>query len=265
MDKMDNMDILKSAPKSPSVAKQPNAGRRSFIWRMGAAVSAVLASAVSGKSSPGNDPDATLRLSEQLGILEDEKAIRGLHRNYENLINTGKYEEVADLFTDDGEVLFNGGVFKGKSGGVRRLYEERFKPGRTGRKIEPAPDFQQDTGLQQDGIKVAPDRRSAVARFPYSIQAGTPIISDSQLVKMARLHGEGIMKWWEGGLYDISYVKDTRDGGWKINKLEYRVLANADYRPGKLHADPISVPHLLKLYPEDPAGPDALTGHASET
>lgn len=262
---MDNMDILKSAPKSPIVAKQPNAGRRSFMWRMGAAVSAVLASSVPGRSNPGNDQNAALRMSEQLGILEDEKAIRGLYCTYENLITTGKYEEVAGLFTDDGEVLFNGGIFKGKSGGVRRLFEERFKPGRTGRKIEPAPGFQPDTKPLQDSIEVAPDHRSAVARFPYSIQVGTPIVSDSQLVRMARLHGEGIMKWWEGGIYEMSCVKDTRDGGWKIKKLEYRVLAKSDYRPGKSHAGPISVPHFSKLYPEDPAGPDVLIGHSLET
>ena len=236
------MKILKSASKTGEIPDRPNTKRRSFIWKIGAAIPAVLAAAVPGKSNSGMDQDAGLkkqmdRLSGRLGILEDENAIRRLHRTYENLLNDGRYEEAVNLFTDDGEVIFNGGIFKGKSVGVRRLYSECFKPGYTGRRIEPAPGFQPDTELQQDIITVAADRKSASARFSYSIQVGVPIISNSQLVQMARLHGEGIMKWWEGGTYEVSYAKSIGDGGWKIKRLEYKVLASADYRPGKSHAD----------------------------
>jgi hypothetical protein len=84
--------------------------------------------------------------------------------------------------------------------------------------------------------------------------------SDSQLVQMARLQGEGIMKWCEGGLYEISYVKDIKNGSWKIQRLEYRVLSKTDYRPGRSYAKSISVPLFAKSYPEDPAGPDRLIG-----
>ena len=115
-----------------------------------------------------------------------------------------------------------------------------------------------DAEPQPDNVNVAADRKTAVASFSYSIQVGTPIISDSQLVQMARMHGEGIMKWWERGTYGISYVKDSEDSGWKIKRLEYRVLSKADYRPGKSHARPISIPRFSKIYPEDPTGPDIL-------
>ena len=54
------------------------------------------------------------RLSNQLGILEDEKAIRTLHQTYETFLDSGRYEEVVGLFAEDAEVVFNGGVFKGK-------------------------------------------------------------------------------------------------------------------------------------------------------
>ncbi|MBN2318852.1 MAG: nuclear transport factor 2 family protein [Acidobacteria bacterium] len=261
------MKFLKSASKPGNVPDQPNTRRRSFMWKIGAAIPAVLAAAIPGKSSPGIDREAGLRnridrLSGQLGILEDENAIRKLHRNYEHLIHSCRYEEVVNLFTDDGEVAFNGGIFKGKSSGIRRLYGERFKPCFTGRKIEPAPGFQRDIEQQQDIVKVAADRKTAAARFSYSIQVGTPIISDSQLVRMARLHGEGIMKWWEGGTYEVSYVKDTGNGSWKIKKLEYRVLLKSDHRPGKSHAKPVSIPPFSKVFPEDPAGPDILIDHA---
>jgi hypothetical protein len=257
-----NFPGIKSKPRD--LPDQPNTKRRSFIWKVSAAIPALLASAVPGKPGLGAHQDEGLknqidRLSGRLGILEDENAIRRLHKIYEDLLNHGKYGEVVELFADDGEVIFNGGIFQGKFGGIRRLYNERFQPGLTGRTIEPAPGFLPESGLQQGIVRAAADRKSAGARFSYSIQVGAPIISDSQLVKMARLHGEGIRKWWEGGTYEVSYVKDMKNGVWKIRKLEYRVLSKADYRPGKPHAKPISVPLFSKVYPEDPAGPDRLT------
>jgi hypothetical protein len=257
------MDILKSTSKPNDTPKHPNTGRRSFMWKIGAAMSAVLATAVPGMSRPRINQDTGLKaqvdqLSKQIGIFEDKNAIHKLHQTCEILLTNRMYEEVVNLFTDDGEVIFNGGVFKGKKRGVRRLYCDHFSSGLTGNKIEPAPGFQADTEQQQDIIEVSPDRRSARARFSYSIQVGAPIISDSQLVRMAHLHGEGIMKWWEGGIYEVSYVKDIKDGGWKIKRFEYRVLSKADYRPGKSYARPISVPPFTKVYPEDPAGPDKL-------
>lgn len=257
------MSILKSTSKLDDIQDQPNTKRRSFLWKTGAAMSAVLASAVSGKSSPEMHQAAGLKsqvdtLSNQLGILDDENSIRSLHRTYESLLNSGRYEEAVNLLTDDGEVVFNGGIFKGKSRGVLRLYHGRFKPGLTGKKIEPAPGFLPDIEPQPDNVKVAADRKAASASFSYSIQVGTPMAPDSQLVQMARLHGEGIRKWWEGGIYEIAYVKDSEDSGWKIKRLEHRILSKADYRPGKSHARPISIPRFSKTFPEDPAGPDIL-------
>jgi hypothetical protein len=257
------MDILKSISKPNDTPKHPNTGRRSFMWKIGAAMSAVLAFAVPAMSRPRTNNDTNLkvkvdRLSNQLRILEDESAIHRLHQTYENLLNNGRYKEVVDLFTDDGEVVYNGGVFKGRKSGVRRLYCDHFMSGLTGRRIEPAPGFQPDIEQQEDMVEVTADRKSGRARFTYSIQVGAPIISDSILVKMARLHGEGIIKWWEGGIYEVSYVKDIKEGSWKIKRLEYRVLSKADYRPGRSLARPILTPLFSKAYPEDPAGPDKL-------
>jgi hypothetical protein len=109
---------------------------------------------------------------------------------------------------------------------------------------------------------VSADRLSAGTQFPYSIQVGTPMAPDSQLVQMARLQGGGIMKWCEAGTYEISYAKDIKDGGWKIKRLEYRVSSKTDYRPGRSYARPISVPLFAKTYPEDPSGPDRLIWQA---
>jgi hypothetical protein len=256
------MDTLKATSNPGDIPKQQE-GRRSFMWKIGAAISAVLVSTVPAMSRSRVNNDADLKaqidqLSNRLGIHEDTNTIRALHQTYEFYLNRGMYEKVVNLFTEDGEVIFNGGVFKGKDRGIRRLYIEHFRHGLTGKKIETAPGFQLNTCQQQDVVEVATDRRSARARFTYSMQVGTPIISDSQLVKMARLHGEGIVKWWEGGIYEISYVKDVKYGDWKIKKLEHRVLSKACYRPGRSYARPISVPPFSKAYPEDPAGPDRL-------
>jgi hypothetical protein len=255
------MDIIKPTSKSSDSPKQPNTGRRSFIWKMGTAMSAVLASVVPSMARPRVDQDTGLKdqvdqLSHQLGILEDANAIRALHQTYESYLDNGMYEEVAKMFTDDGQVVFNGGVFTGKKKGVRRLYCGHFRAGFTGKKIEPAPGFELDPAQLKDMVKVAPDRKSAQARFAYSLQVGAPIISDSPLVEMARLQGQGIMKWWEGGVHEVSYVKEG--GSWKIKRLECRVIAKANYSPGRSYAKPIDVPAFSKTYPKDPTGPDKL-------
>ncbi len=240
------MDELKSLSK-------PNAGRRSFLWKAGAALSAAAAAAIPGMAKSGDSKDTEAdRLARRLGILEDEKAIRTLHRTYETLLDNARYAEVVALFAEDAAVAFNGGVFKGKSG-ISRLYGDCFSAGLTGKKIGPAPGFE----AAPETINVAEDRLSAKAHFPYSIQVGAPM-PDSQLVRMARLHGEGILKWCEGGTYEISYAKDMENGSWKIKRLEYRVLSQTDYKPGKSYAGPISVPLFTKTYPENPAGPDKL-------
>jgi hypothetical protein len=237
------MSTSKSLSSPGDDRKQAATGRRSFIWKAGAAVSAVAASAVTGFSRSGGD---------RPGILEDADAVRTLQRTYEARLHEGRYEEVPELFADKAEVTYNGGLFRGKEG-VRRLFCNRFSSGLTGRKMEPAPGFAVET---VDKVELAEDRKSAVGRFPYSIQAGSPMDEKSSLVAMARLHGEGIRKWWEGGVQHVLYVKEGKE--WKIRRLEYRVASRADYRPGRSYARPIEVPAFMKTYPSDPNGPDRI-------
>jgi hypothetical protein len=242
---------------------KPDSGRRSFLRKAGAAISATVAAAVPGMASRTTHQEDGLnaevdRLSRQLGLLEDQNAIRTLHQTYETLLDGGMYEQVVELFTEDGAVVFNGGVFSGKKDGVSRLYRDRFRAGSAGKKIGPPPGFELPAEQQQETINAGIDRRSASAQFPYSIQVGAPLVSDSSLVILARLHGGGIMKWCESGTCEASYAKDGKDGSWKIKRLEYRASSITDYRPGKSYARPISVPTFSKTYPEDPAGPDRL-------
>jgi hypothetical protein len=73
---------------------------------------------------------------------------------------------------------------------------------------------------------------------------------------MSRLQGEGIVKWWEGGICKASYAKIGQS--WKIKRLEYLASAKADYKPGRAYARPIEVPAFANTYPKDPNGPDRL-------
>jgi len=65
-------------------------------------------------------------MSNQIGILEDTNAIRKLQHAYGYYLDKCLYKEVVDLFADDGEAHFNGGIYKGKDKGVRRLYIDGF-------------------------------------------------------------------------------------------------------------------------------------------
>jgi len=255
------MVIAKSKTKPADGPKQPHSGRRSFLRRTGAAVSAVLATAVAGSSKSAPRADSDLKseveaLSNRIGRLEDADAIRALHRVYETCLDKGRYEDVVCAFTRDAEVVFNGGIFVGRDKGVRRLFCDNFSRGFTGKRSEPAPGFDPDPAQIREIVDVSPDRASARARFPYSMQVGTPLVSDLPLLDMARLQGQGVLQWWEGGVQEVLYVKES--GEWKIRRLEYRVLSRADYRPGRSYAKPISVPQFSEVYPRDPAGPDRI-------
>jgi ketosteroid isomerase-like protein len=170
-------------------------------------------------------------------VLAEQIAVRKLHRDYEQALDRGLFEEVIGMFADDAEVVFNGKVFRHRHE-VSRLYRDRFAPAKTGRRMEPAPGFEVMAGQLRDCVEVSPDCRTAKAAFPYSIQVGVPIETVSSLASMARLHGEGVRTWWEGGVYDVSYVR-AGDGRWKIGRLEYRTLSRADYRAGRTYARPI--------------------------
>jgi hypothetical protein len=253
------MNRKKEISEIKNSSKQPNAERRAFMWKTGAAMTAVIASAATGvsKTSAGeNDWKLQLdRLSNQVGMLEDANAIRSLHQTFENHIDQGRYEEAFEMFSDNAEVRFNGGRFIGEDG-IRRLFCDHFVSGKTGKKIEAAPGFELGETRQVDTVEVAADRKTATGRFPYSIQVGTPMTGNSSLIEMARLQGEGIFQWWEGGIHEVSY---TRTGtAWKISGLEYRAISQADYKPGRSSAKPISVPLFSEVFPIHRTGPDKL-------
>jgi hypothetical protein len=246
------MSILRAARS----AKAPvtDTSRRSFIWKMGAGVSAGVASVAGMAGTPsGATDDPSLRVA----LLEEEKAIRGVHRQFELAMDRGRYEEVVAMFADDAEVVFNGGIFR-RHQGVNRLYCNVFRFGKSGGSMEQAPGFELAADQRRDHVAVSSDLVSATAAFAYSIQVGAPFETENSLASMARLHGEGVHTWWEGGVYRVAYRKDAVAGAWRMNRLEYDTLARADYRQGRSYARAIAVARFAKRFPEDQAGPDEL-------
>lgn len=251
------MSILKSKKDD----LQADRGRRSFIWKVGAGISAVAVAAVPvlGKSIVNSDKELKGRvdsLSRQVALMEEEKKIRRLYDNYKGLLDNGMYRDAVALFSQDAEVIFNGGLFSGRDTGISRLYCNYFSAGMTGKTLDHAPGYAADAASQKEIIEVAPDQKSAKAMFPYSIQAGHPMALDSSLVMMARLQGEGIFRWWEAGQCEMAFINDN--GSWKIKRLEYRPAERADYRPGRNYANPVTVPEFTKVYPQEAFGPDRL-------
>jgi uncharacterized protein YegP (UPF0339 family) len=157
------------------------------------------------------------------------------------------YDEVVELFAEDGEVIFLSGVYRGKAGAAR-LYKTWFQQFFTGGRPGPVDGFLLDHFQMQDIISVADDRKSAKGRFRALLAGGN---HQSRIDKP-----EGLpLQFWEAGIYENDYVCD--DGVWKIARLDYRVQWQADYEAGwakqAAHLRPASV-----TYPENPLGPDSL-------
>jgi hypothetical protein len=85
--------------------------RRSFIWKIGAGASGALAATAAlgvSNEEAGTTDNPALRAA----LLEEEKALRKFHQAFEQAMEKGLHEEAIDMFADDSEVVFNGGVFK---------------------------------------------------------------------------------------------------------------------------------------------------------
>ena len=188
------------------------------------------------------------QLSNEVGGLNDAQAVRKLQHAYGYYLDKCLYDEVVDLFAEDGEVHFMGGAFKGKQG-LRRLYCERFRKSFTGGHNGPVYGFLLDHLQLQDIVDVAPDRNTARARFRCFMQAGS-----HETKKDAPPHLP--LQWWEGGIYENDYVREN--GVWKIKVINYNVVYHGPFEKGWAHTPLQFVQFFTETYPKNPAGPDAL-------
>jgi hypothetical protein len=159
-------------------------------------------------------------------------------------MDKGFYEAILELFSDDCEVHFLGGIYKGKLG-ARRLFIGKFRATFWGGTDGPKPGILMEHPQLQDIVDVAPDRKTAKGRFRYFMQAGTHYTTGKPY------------QWWEGGLYENVYVK--QDGVWKIKVLIPKMVYIGEYEHGWAYTKPQMFPSAAKTYPEDPLGPDELT------
>jgi hypothetical protein len=195
-------------------------------------------------------------LSHQLGILQDVHAVRCLQHMYGYYLDKCLYREVVELYAENGAVYFNGGIYRGRDAGVRRLYVERFGKQFVGGKNGPLPGFLLEHLILQDVVDVAADRKTAKARMRTFMQAGVHESSQAPMAETARRDGRPLAAWWEGGIYENVYVREG--GHWKIQLLNYNPLWHADYATGWTHTRPNYVPAESVTYPKNPIGPDEL-------
>src|ERR1700732_4223994 len=111
------------------------------------------------------------KLEHDLGVQQDIHLIRRIQYTYGYFIDKSQYNEVVNLFAEDGDVWFNGGIYEGKAG-VRRLYIERFQKQFTQGHNGPRYGWLLDHPQLQMEIDVAPDRRTAHGRGRSIVQAG---------------------------------------------------------------------------------------------
>jgi len=182
-------------------------------------------------------------LTNRIGILEDANAIRTLQHKYGYYMDKSFYEAIIELFTEDCEIHFLGGIFRGKAG-ARRLFIDRFRANFARGVDGPKNGILMEHPQLQDVITVAPDRKTAKARFRYFMQAGTHYTTGKAY------------QFWEGGLYENVYSKEN--GVWKIKVLIPKMVYVTEYQTGWAYTRPQYVTFMEKTYPEDPLGPDEL-------
>ena len=188
--------------------------------------------------------DRIATLEHELGRREDLDAIRALQHAYGYFIDKGMYAETVDCFAEDGEVRFFGGVFRGRES-VRRLYCDRFRERFTHGKNGPIYGQLLDHMIMQDIVDVAADRATAQGRFRCFLAGG----AHAECANPTR-------QWWEGGLYENTYVRE--DGVWKIKVLDYRPQWHATFENGWAYTPHNFVPFFDTTFPDAPEGPDAL-------
>ncbi|MPT47733.1 MAG: nuclear transport factor 2 family protein [Sphingobium sp.] len=194
-------------------------------------------------------------LNRRLTIREDELDIRKLQHLYGYLIDKCMYDEVVELFADDAQVHFFGGVWRGKDS-IRRLYVDRFRKRFTHDNNGPIDGFLLDHPQLQDLITINEDGITARNRCRSMMQAGR----HKDYCDPGNPAAANPRQWWEGGVYENQYKKV--DGKWRFLVLNYFPHWHADFKEGWAYTESEFVPFFRETYPTDPEGPDELSeGH----
>ena len=150
--------------------------RRSFFLKGGALLAAPLAAAGPAAAI------ADTQLESRLRRLEDEAAIRELHRTWLWRINAGA--------ADPTRALLDASV----------------------RGIAP------DSSAAPDAIQIAADGGSAAGRYSCTVEIETGIARDCTLAQMAHAQGSGSVRKTERRVLTVDYLKTG--GAWAIAKTQ---------------------------------------------
>ena len=107
-------------------------------------------------------------LTARVKRLEDEAAIRELHRSWMRRVNAGERDALLD-------------------GAVRRIIA--------------------DQAGAPEKIEIAADGRSAVGYFDYAVEGETSLVEDCTLAQMAHAQGSGTLRWSERRMLTVDYTK----------------------------------------------------------
>lgn len=187
-------------------------------------------------------------LRQEVGMLRDAAAIRTLQHTYGYLMEKGLYAEIVDLFSDDAEMTFFGGLYRGKES-IKRVYLGRIRTSFTKGRNGPVRGLLCDLLQLQDVVTVAPDRKTALGRFRALLIGGTHGgVPDAPKLPY--------QQWWEAGVYENEYVREGEV--WKIKRLGYQLTWMAEYDKGWADSPDMSGYVAKEVYPQDPNGPDEL-------
>ena len=198
------------------------------------ALSTALAAALIAGSASAATPEQTLAaaqkkladLDRRAGVQQDIRDIENLQRIYGYYLDRNQWDQIADLFADNGTIeIAQRGVYVGKKR-IRQSLELFGKPGvRDG--------YMNDHMQLQIVVTVAPDRKTAKAR-----NRGLLLMADT---------GTGESRWSEG-TYENQYVREN--GIWKIKALKFHYNMSTPYDQGWGKAA-VPVPVASKDLPPD--------------
>jgi hypothetical protein len=173
---------------------------------------------------PANDPAtrvAALRarltnVTSRTTRVDDINRIENLQSSYGYYTDKMLWDEVIDLFADDGTLEIGpSGVFVGKDSIRKYLYSL------SGGKQGPLPGVLNDHFEEQPIVTVAADGQTAKGRW--------------RLFLMTGVSGSGSGGNWGEGVYENEYVK--QGGVWKISRLHWYANFVVPYEGGWLNAD----------------------------
>jgi hypothetical protein len=154
-------------------------------------------------------------VQNRAGRMDDVNAIKNLQRSFGYYVDKMLWEQVVDLFADDGtlEIGFSG-VYVGRDSIRRYLYS--LSGGEQG----PLEGELYEHFQLQPVITLADDGRTAQGRWRALLMLGR--------------FGAGSGGQWGDGVYENEYVKEN--GVWKIRRLHWYARFIAPYEGGWQHA-----------------------------